>query len=72
MYTVEMDGKDAEIYVLDETGSDMDVHLIFTDGIVFIRQTDPTTETTDVISLTEQMFEKIINAYHSPEGVYND
>ena len=72
MYTVEMDGEDTEVYVLDETGSDMDVHLIFTEGLVFIKQVDPQSDYADVITLTDTMFERIIHAYHSPEGVYND
>ena len=71
-YSVEHDGPETEVVILDPTGDDMDVTVIFTGDQVYITQLNVNTGENDLIMLTASMFDELIKSYDSPEGFHND
>ena len=69
-YSVEFVDDEMEIVVLDDTGSDMDLNVLWHDGLVHFRQIHPETDKVDLITITETMFKELYKAYGKPEGFY--
>ena len=69
-YSVEFVDDEMEIVVLDDTGSDMDLNVLWHDGLVHFKQVNPDTDEVDLITVTETMFKQLYIAYGKPEGFY--
>ena len=69
-YSVEHEHDTTEIVVLDDTGSDMDLNVLWHEGLVHFKQVNPDTDEVDLITITETMFKQLYKAYGKPEGFY--
>lgn len=69
MFTIEHDMEETLITVIDETGGE-DVSVLIYDDKVFIRQWSEKRQRFDVISMTAQMYYKLMQAWKLPEGTY--
>jgi hypothetical protein len=70
MFTVEFDHDDTEITIMDEYAFNEDVKINAFDDIVFIRQWDEDKNAFDIIAMSPDMWEDLIVALNSPEGIF--
>lgn len=70
MFTIEHDMDETLITVLDDTNTMEDVSVLIYDDRVFIRQWSEKRQRFDVISMTAQMYYKLMQAWKLPEGTY--
>lgn len=70
MYTVEIDHDEICITVLDDTGQHGDLKVYAYDDLVYITQDDPELECEHILEISPEMWEDLINAISSPEGVF--
>jgi hypothetical protein len=70
MYSVEMVYDDIEITIMDDYALNEDIKIDVFDDVVFIRQYDENKECHDIISMSPEMWEELILAIHSPEGLF--
>ena len=70
-FTVEHEGSETEITVMDPTGDDLDVKILFTENGVYITQFNVNTNQNDLIMMTSSMFSEMVESYDSTEGFHN-
>jgi hypothetical protein len=70
MFSVEFDHDEFLITVLDDSGNFEDVSVYIYDDIVYIRQWCEDNQNFDLIQMTPEMFDQIMTAMKTPEGVY--
>ena len=70
-FTVEHEGSETEITVMDPTGDDLDVKILFTENGVYITQFNVNTNQNDLIMMTASMFSEMVESYDSTEGFHN-
>ena len=70
MMTVEFDLDETCITVLDQSGELEDVQALLYDDYCHIRQWNEKTKMFDVITLTPEMYLKLMRAFNLPEGTY--
>lgn len=71
MITIEFDQDETFINVMDNTGELEDVGAILYDDYCHIRQFDEKTNRFKVITLTSEMYLKLMKAWKLPEGAYD-
>lgn len=70
MITVEFEGEESVITVMDDEGGLEDVQSILWDDMCFIRQWNDTKKEYDVITLTAPMYLKLMESWKLAEGTY--
>ena len=70
MFTNEFDHDLTTITIMDETGESNDLIVDAFDDIVYIRQYDNDLEMDTILMISTAMFDDLINAIHSPEGMH--
>jgi hypothetical protein len=70
MFSVEFDFDEVCITVMDDTGVHGDLKVYAFDDLVYIGQDDPETDTQTLLEINPIMWEELIAAIHSPEGVF--
>ena len=70
MYSVEFDHDEVLITLVDDTADCEDVVINSFDDIVYIRQWDEELNRMQAIVLTPEMWEELMSAIHSHEGVF--
>lgn len=70
MFSVEFDFDEVCITVMDDTGVHGDLKVYAFDDLVYIGQDDPETDTQTLLEINPMMWEELIAAIHSPEGVF--
>lgn len=70
MFSVEFDHDEVCITVMDDTGVHGDLKVYAFDDLVYIGQDDPETDTQTLLEINPMMWEELIAAIHSPEGVF--
>jgi hypothetical protein len=70
MITIEFDHDETYINVMDDTGELEDVGAILYDDYCHFRQWNEKTQRFDVITLTSEMYLKLMKAWQLPEGTY--
>lgn len=70
MFSVEHEFDSTTVTILDDTGDEEDVAVVFFDDAVYIRQYYEDTDLAAVISMTPKMFAELVAAWNSPEGSY--
>tara|TARA_B110000858_G_scaffold192032_1_gene242137 strand:- start:2096 stop:2341 length:246 start_codon:yes stop_codon:yes gene_type:complete len=74
-YTIEEEFDQTRIVIMDESGDDLDVDLIFEnagnyEGFVSLRQYNNNLNSYEVITMTPSMFKDLIKSVDSPEGFH--
>ena len=74
-FTIEEDFDQTKIVIMDDSGEDLDVDLIFENagnyaGYLSIRQYNIDLETYEVITMSPNMFKDLIKSFDSPEGFH--
>jgi hypothetical protein len=70
MFSVEFDHDEVCITVMDDTGVHGDLKIHAFDDIVYITQDDPELDCEHVLEINPDMWEQLLMAIHSPEGVF--
>ena len=70
MITIEFDLDETAITILDDTGELEDIQAFLYDDYCHFRQWNEKTQRFDVITLTSEMYLKLMKAWQLPEGVY--
>lgn len=70
MFSVEFDHDEIRITVMDDNGHHGDLIVNSFDDLVYIRQWDPETDTDHILEVSPEMWEELITAIHSHEGVF--
>ena len=70
MFTNEIEFDTVITTVLDETAQVEDVHIIYTDSSVFIRQFNDDTNEYDLIRFTPLMFAEFLQSYKQTQGTF--
>tara|TARA_R110001606_G_scaffold365889_1_gene520864 strand:- start:82 stop:312 length:231 start_codon:yes stop_codon:yes gene_type:complete len=70
MFTNEFEYDLTTITVMDETGLYDDLIIDAFDDVVYIRQYDNELEIQTILEISTNMFNDLINAIHSPEGMH--
>jgi hypothetical protein len=70
MITVEFDLDETLITIMDDTGRHEDVAAILYDDYCYIRQYNPKADNYDVITMTPEMYFKLMKAFNLPEGAF--
>jgi len=70
MFSVEFDHDEVCITVMDDTGVHGDLKVYAFDDLVYIGQDDPETDTQILLEINPTMWEELIAAIQSPEGVF--
>ena len=71
MFTIEMDLDETCITILDNTGELEDVDALLYEDYCHIRQFNERTQRFEVITLTSEMYLKLMKAFNLPEGTYD-
>lgn len=71
MITVEFDMDETLITIMDNTGELEDVGALLYDDYCHIRQYNPKTDRYDVITMTPEMYLKLMKAFNLSEGAYD-
>lgn len=69
MFTNEFEFDETRTVIMDETAQHEDVEVLIGDG-VFIRQWNDDLDKYDVVYMTPQMFNELIEAMKHPEGMF--
>ena len=70
MFSVEFDHDEICITVMDDHGHHGDLIVNSFDDLVYIRQYDTETDTDHILEVSPEMWEELITAIHSHEGVF--
>jgi len=70
MYSVEFDHDEVCITVIDDTGVHGDLRVHAFDDLVYLTQYDPELNQEYILEINPDMWEQLIMAIHSPEGVF--
>ena len=70
MITVEFDMDESVITIMDDTGELDDVSALLYNDYCHIRQWNEKKQMFEVITLTSEMYYKLMKAFHLPEGAY--
>jgi hypothetical protein len=70
MFTIEMDGEETAITILDTTAELEDVSVLMYDEYCHIRQWNEKTQMFDVVTMKPEMYLKMMEAWKLPEGAY--
>jgi len=70
MFTIEMDGDETLITILDASGELEDVGILLYDEYCHIRQWNEKTQMFDVVTMKPEMYLKMMEAWKLPEGAY--
>ena len=71
MITVEFDMDETLITIMDNTGELEDVQALLYDDYCHFRQWNEKLDRFDVITLTPEMYLKLMKAWNLPEGAYD-
>jgi len=71
MITIEFEDDETLITVLDDTGELEDISALLYDKYCHIRQWNEKRQRFDVISMTPEMYLKLMAAWKLPEGTYD-
>ena len=70
MFSVEMDFDEIVITVVDDSGRNEDLKVNLYDDVIYIRQYNEVTDRDEMIQITPEMWDELVAAIHSPEGVF--
>jgi hypothetical protein len=70
MYSVEFDHDEVCITVVDDTGVHGDLRVHAFDDLVYLTQYDQDLNQEYILEINPDMWEQLIMAIHSPEGVF--
>lgn len=70
MFSVEFDHDEVCITVVDDTGVHGDLRVHAFDDIVYLTQYDQDLNKEYILEINPDMWEQLIMAIHSPEGVF--
>ena len=70
MFTNEMDHDTIVTTIMDESGQEEDVQIVYTDVDVFIRQYNNETKCFDLIQMSVFMFADLMESYKQGEGLF--
>jgi|TARA_R100000479_G_scaffold50036_1_gene23207 hypothetical protein len=71
MITIEFDQDETCITILDNTGELEDISVLLYDDYCHIRQYDEKRDRFDVVTMTAEMYLKLMKAWNLPEGAYD-
>lgn len=70
MYSVEFDHDEICITIVDDANEHGDLKVYAFDDLVYITQEDPDLDTQTILEINPDMWEQLLMAIHSPEGVF--
>lgn len=70
MFTIEFEDDETLITIIDTTAELEDVSVLLYDDYCHIRQWDDKRQRYDVITLSSEMYLKLMRAWKLPEGAY--
>tara|TARA_R110000822_G_scaffold27995_2_gene83098 strand:- start:2818 stop:3039 length:222 start_codon:yes stop_codon:yes gene_type:complete len=70
MFTVQFDQDETEIIIMDTTGELEDVQALLYDDYCHIRQWNLEVGGYEYITMSTEMYYKLMQAWQSPEGAY--
>lgn len=70
MFSVEFDHDEVCITVIDDTGVHGDLRVHAFDDLVYLTQYDADLDKEYILEINPEMWEELISAIHSPEGVF--
>jgi hypothetical protein len=70
MFTIEMEDDETCITVMDETSELEDVQILLFDDYCHIRQFNEKYNDFEVVTLSAEMYLKVMEAWKLPEGAY--
>jgi hypothetical protein len=70
MFTVEIDGEETSITILDSTGDLEDINVLLYDDYCFIRQWNEERKTFDLVAFKAEMYLALMEAWNLPQGAY--
>lgn len=70
MFTIETDFDETLITIMDDTGELEDVGVILYEDYVHFRQWNEKSQRYDVVTLSPEMYYKLMKAWKLPDGTY--